>query len=619
MRISRYIRQLGGRYLGFCAGGYYGAKFVEFELENRRMEVKGQRELAFFKGIARGSVYPNFVYGSDTCAVAATVVSSLQKNTIDGKDDDTNFKTYVNGGCLFVDADQYENVEVLARYCDNLAVSGTDLECTDQVRLFPAAAIHIRADEGQAVLTGIHPEFSPELLRAPAPNTPYAATIAQLRRYDTQRIAFLSGVLRRLGLKVNDPDAAGQVFPTRPSRMALSALYAERLPYVLEELFAAIGDASTQTIHGTKNLFVLSDASQGLFHTNTRQNMSHIRVDAYYKSLPEIKHTPNFNHELYYNSLRSFYSDGRLIEDLGSFLLYGEVVSSTSSLLLDNFNLLSRLPNGFSVVGGIQLAGRGRGNNVWVNPPGVLAVSSVLRFPLNSISDSEPSSGNIVLIQYLVTLAMVEAVRTYGDLGYNAIPVRIKWPNDIYVETTTEAGESQLLKIGGALVTSKPVGTENVVVAGIGIDVANNYGPSTSLNAVLTALNTQRRRTRNLSPLEPYTIEKLLARYFVVLQRMLTEFRYQGFEPFETLYYQRWLHSGKTVQFCDAHGKTACVKVKGISSTSGMLVVEEELDNDDPYANRFGANWSRPRQKYELMPDGNSFDLMNGLIKAKII
>ena len=621
-RIDHYIRQLGGRYLGFCAGAYYGAKTVEFEMGSKKMEVRGHRELGFFKGVARGSVYPGFVYGSDTCAVAANIISSLPENAIQNEQKDAPFSVYVNGGCLFVDADEDEDVEVLARYSDKLAVSGTDLAdksaSTKDVRLLPAAAIYTRAGEGQAVLAGIHPEFSPDLLHLPAPNTPYAATIAQLKHDDAQRVAFLSGVLRRMGLKVNKPDLAGQVSPTRPSRMVLSALYVERLPYVLEELLASIGEPSSQTILGTTNQFVLSDASLGnLFQTERTRNKTQIQVDVYYNKLPEVKHTPNFNHELYYNSLRSCYADGRLVEDLGSFLLYGEVVSSTSSLLLDNYNLLSRLPNGFSVVGGIQLAGIGRGSNVWVNPPGVLAVSSVLRFPRDNFAISGTPSTNIVFVQYLVTLAMVEAVRTYGDLGYGAMPVRIKWPNDIYAEVPTEEGELQLLKIGGALVTNNVVGAEDVAVAGIGINVANTSGPSTSLNAVLAILNAQRRRSLNLSPLEPYTTEKLLALYFVILQRMLTEFRYQGFKPFELLYYRRWLHSGKTVQFCDANGERVPVCVKGISSISGMLVAEEQIDVDKEYVPLFGGNWSRPKRKYELLPDGNSFDLFEGLIKVK--
>ena len=36
----------------------------------------------------------------------------------------------------------------------------------------------------------------------------------------------------------------------------------------------------------------------------------------------------------------------------------------------------------------------------------------------------------VVFLQYLAALAIVEGVQTY-DKGYQRIPVRLKWPNDI--------------------------------------------------------------------------------------------------------------------------------------------------------------------------------------------
>lgn len=48
--ISSWIRHRGGKYLGFCAGGYYGSKRCEFEIGDKFLEVTGNRELAFFPG-----------------------------------------------------------------------------------------------------------------------------------------------------------------------------------------------------------------------------------------------------------------------------------------------------------------------------------------------------------------------------------------------------------------------------------------------------------------------------------------------------------------------------------------------------------------------------------------
>ncbi|MEW5299670.1 MAG: hypothetical protein WDW36_002662 [Sanguina aurantia] len=50
--ITEYVKG-GGSYLGLCAGAYYGCSSVEFE-PGSSMEVSGDRELAFFPGVAVG-------------------------------------------------------------------------------------------------------------------------------------------------------------------------------------------------------------------------------------------------------------------------------------------------------------------------------------------------------------------------------------------------------------------------------------------------------------------------------------------------------------------------------------------------------------------------------------
>ena len=36
----------------------------------------------------------------------------------------------------------------------------------------------------------------------------------------------------------------------------------------------------------------------------------------------------------------------------------------------------------------------------------------------------------VVFLQYLAALAIVEGIKSY-DAGYQALPIRLKWPNDI--------------------------------------------------------------------------------------------------------------------------------------------------------------------------------------------
>lgn len=73
----------------------------------------------------------------------------------------------------------------------------------------------------------------------------------------------------------------------------------------------------------------------------------------------------------------------------------------------------------------MQVAGRGRGTNVWIAPAGSLLFSTLIDHPAH-LAVSRP----IVFIQYIAAIAVVEAIQSYGP-GYEKLPVKLKWPNDI--------------------------------------------------------------------------------------------------------------------------------------------------------------------------------------------
>lgn len=572
-------------------------------------------------------MFEGFEYGSHTSAVDARVSINVKALNPEGVSDfPSSLKTYVNGGCLFVDADDYadQGVEVLARYTDELVVEGSNKQDTKA----PAAALYCKVGDGCAVVTGIHPEMSPELLRKIPTHKKYTKMIENLTSNDADRLKYMKAMLRKMGLKVNK---ASYPIPSL-SRLHLTSSYPPRLIYLIEKLQKELAFNDETTFKDSCDTFSFCDSqtkrfSNGALNGKANGNSNGTQaangevfdeggfinydnvvkeVDVYSSGLPENRITSCFNHELYYNSLRQFQHEkyGGL-DELGTVLLYGEVVTSTSMLLYKNHNLLRFLPNGFSAVGTIQVAGRGRGNNVWVNPQGVLAVSTVLRMPL---SDSYGRPSPVVFTQYVVSLAMVEAIKNYGR-GYDCVPIRLKWPNDIYCENPEYDSEHpqedvpEFLKVGGLLVNTNISDGEYVLVAGLGINVYNE-APSTSINAILTKLNHGARFTRRLVPLRPFSIETLLAKFLVTLESMLAEFKYQGFAPFEQAYYKYWLHSNKIVVLEQYNNVRAMIK--GISLESGMLIVQEVDENDAPIGN-----------VYELQPDGNSFDMMKGLLKKK--
>lgn len=128
-RLRAFVER-GGRYLGICAGGYYGSKEVLFE-EGGPLEVKGERELAFFPGRAVGPAFGKgrFAYGRDDGA--CTVKLDWEKGP--------SF-VHFNGGCYFEEASKYG--EVIASYAD----------------LGEAAIIACQVGRGRAFLSGVHPE-----------------------------------------------------------------------------------------------------------------------------------------------------------------------------------------------------------------------------------------------------------------------------------------------------------------------------------------------------------------------------------------------------------------------------------------------------------------------------
>ena len=147
-RISLYVER-GGAYLGLCAGAYYGSGRCEFEVGNKKLEVVGNRELAFFPGTCRGLAFPGFVYHSEEGTKAVELKafkSALTKGSVPEV-----FRSYYNGGGVFVDAPKFRDrgVEVLAEYTQQLSVHAGDCN---------AAVVYCKAGDGGVILSCIHPE-----------------------------------------------------------------------------------------------------------------------------------------------------------------------------------------------------------------------------------------------------------------------------------------------------------------------------------------------------------------------------------------------------------------------------------------------------------------------------
>ncbi|KAK4643251.1 biotin holocarboxylase synthetase [Podospora bellae-mahoneyi] len=608
--IAQYVRR-GGAYLGFCAGGYYGSQRCEFEVENASMEVVGSRELGFYPGICRGGAFKGFEYHSERGARAADV--RVRKEGFDGdRELPEVFKCYYNGGGVFVDAEKLAGegaeVDILAEYEGDLDVESGEVK---------AAMVYCKVGEGAAILTGPHPEFDAVNLGRHSDLPEYEKLIEELAADEPSRTTFLKACLTKLGLEVS----RGTAIPSL-SKLHVSSIHHNEVGELLHSLDDIITkEDGEEYIKGENDLFHLekpesrwdlTSLSRALQSELERPrispsrgspdpttNYSHIpkRIVSHETAWPEPKETPYFNHAVYYSSLRQSREQNPGAEEWGDVLMYGEVVTSTNTLLEKNHKLLSHLSTGFTLAATTQVAGRGRGSNVWVAPPGSLIMSTVINHPAH-LASTRP----IVFIQYLAAIAIVEAIKTY-DVGYEDFPVKVKWPNDVYVRDPNNPDSVTYVKVAGILANCSYTGGNYQVVLGIGINT-NNARPTTSLDAVIPLMS-------NKDSLQPFKIERLLARLLARLEVLYGEFVKGGFsKELEEKYYRYWLHSNQVVTL-EAEGGVRA-RVVGITRDWGMLKAEEVTEGGINGALRgTGRVWA-------LQSDENSFDFWRGLVKRKI-
>jgi len=140
---------------------------------------------------------------------------------------------------------------------------------------------------------------------------------------------------------------------------------------------------------------------------------------------------------------------------------YYPEVDSTNDIAL---SLASEgAPAGTAVMADAQRAGRGRRGRQWFSPPGAgLYLSVVLR---------PPSEGRLSMITLAVGVGVARAIA-----AQTALPVELKWPNDVVVGRPWR-------KLAGVLCESTGVGGRvDAVIAGVGINVRTAAYPIDLMN-----------------------------------------------------------------------------------------------------------------------------------------
>lgn len=602
-KIRKFVRK-GGKFIGLCSGGYYASARCEFEVGNPNMEVSGPRELGFFPGTCRGCVHKGFVYGSEIGAQAVDMSVDRQKLPSYPQPMVTS---YYNGGGMFVDAQKYENTQILARYKGAIDVK-------DGPEGQNASVILCKVGKGYALLSGAHPEFSPDLLHANKDQPEFAQVIKKLKKSNSNRLAFLRACLKKLGLKVNASHISERPSLTPLFVTSANPASASELGTKLEnELDTEIG----HIMNGGSDRFRLHQSLSELTnieHRNGYEDPELAIKDIFFcgDRYPDQKVTPHFDFETYFRALDQEYKYLGTTGQVGKNLMYGDVLTSTSVLMDSNIHFMRNLPDGFTVHGAIQVCGKGRSGNYWVNPRGVFATSVLKKLPVSRGQTSSP----IVFIQYISSMALIEAIWKYGD-GYSEIPLGIKWPNDIYIMLPKFIGqnvtsrpmksdgalEATYTKIGGIMVNVNVLDNQYYLVVGSGLNVSN-AAPTTSVNMVIEVMNKYRKDHGIAKHLDPVCMERVLANYLAIFNSMINIFESEGFSPFLDKYYQMWFHTNQIVHVLQKNNAKA--QIVGITPDWGMLLVREIDANNEPTGTM-----------YELQPDGNSFDMFRGLISKK--
>ena len=151
-------------------------------------------------------------------------------------------------------------------------------------------------------------------------------------------------------------------------------------------------------------------------------------------------------------------------------------------------------PEGTTVMASAQTAGRGRLRRTWHSPPGAgLYVSVVFRNPR---------------LAPMLTLAGGVAV-TEGIRLAAALPVEIKWPNDVVIRDG--ASRQRRLKLAGILAeaSSGSDGIEHVIL-GMGINVRSSPLPN-ELAAIATCIDRELGRPADSAAILAETLASLNA------------------------------------------------------------------------------------------------------------
>lgn len=213
-----------------------------------------------------------------------------------------------------------------------------------------------------------------------------------------------------------------------------------------------------------------------------------------------------------------------------------------------------------------QSAGRGRDGRTWTAPPGAALLLSLGFRP----TWLEPERA--WRLAAIVALAMADAAEEVA--GLPDLSIRLKWPNDLVVETVGTAvpiapdRPSEVRKLAGLLGESDGLGTDDPrVVIGLG---TNTDWPATAFPADLAGSMTSLREAAHGRPIDGIA---LLDGFLGRLEVRVEALRAGRFDLAD--WTARQLTTGREVELVAPDGAVTATRALGVDAATGALVVED--------------------------------------------
>ena len=212
-------------------------------------------------------------------------------------------------------------------------------------------------------------------------------------------------------------------------------------------------------------------------------------------------------------------------------------VDSTNNYLIDLSQNTSLL-EGTVVVANEQTAGKGQRNNSWSSEAGKSLCMSVLLSPKLDVSQQ-------FLFNKFIALSLCQALNNYS------FTTKIKWPNDILIDSK---------KVAGILIENSIQGSKiEKSIVGIGVNINNNVSQLPSATSMAECLNT----IPIISELLELICKKIEKNYFLLKQKPLM---------INELYHQNLFQKGEVQKF-SMNGESFDCIINSVNE-NGQLIVE---------------------------------------------